>query len=411
MIKFIPTDKQKEFLTNPATIRLFLAGFGTGKTTVNVIETFYQMVFEHPGYAGLVIAPTFKHIQQAFLMEWKKLIPQALWTMNVQQQTITLFNNSTIFLRYANDGLNLAGINAAFVSIDEAALMDDPEAFRAAMSRLRQGAPNKPLRAILTTTPNGYSYITDEFGIGPDNNKWFGTGSEWHSEDYNRATVRAKTTDNPHLPKSYIKSLLENSPEWVAQYVNAEYTKAEGLVFKEFSYSTHVIKSDIIPKKFRRIVCGIDWGYTNNGSAIVIAETMQGNYVVIEEHVHKNMLVDSNGWFKIFEDINKRYYINTWLADPAQPAYIESLRIHFKQRELVYAANNKRLSGTQTIKSLFHQKKLYVNESCSVLIGELTRLKYKENSEDSVKKNDHCVDALRYGVMGIIDFDLNQWSK
>lgn len=401
MIKFIPTQKQKDFLTNPANIRLFLAGFGTGKTTVNVIETFYQMVFEHPGYAGLVIAPTFKHIQQAFLMEWKKLIPQALWTMNVQQQTITLFNNSTIFLRYANDGLNLAGINAAFVSIDEAALIDDPEAFRAALSRLRQGAPNKPLRAILTTTPNGYNYITDEFGIGPDNNKWFGTGSEWHSEDYNRATIRAKTTDNPHLPKSYIKSLLENSPEWVCQYVNAEYTKAEGLVFREFSYSTHIVKSDIIPKKFRRIVCGCDFGYTHAGASIVVAETFNENIIVLEEQVHKGMIVDEAGWLSVFDKINKKYRIDQWYCDPSAPANIENMRRFFNQRETIYSADNRRQEGINKIKSLFYQKKLFIHENCKSLINEIQRWKFADGKEDGIKINDDAIDAMRYGVMGL----------
>lgn len=400
MIKFVPTQKQKDFLTNPANIRLFLAGFGTGKTTVNVIETFYQMVFEHPGYAGLVIAPTFKHIQQAFLMEWKKLIPQALWTMNVQQQTITLFNNSTIFLRYANDGLNLAGINAAFVSIDEAALMDDPEAFRAALSRLRQGAPNKPLRAILTTTPNGYNYIVDEFGIGPDDHKWFGSGSEWHNEDYNRATIRAKTTDNPHLPQSYIKSLLENSPEWVAQYVNAEYTKAEGLVFKEFSYTTHVVKQDVIPKKFRRIVCGVDFGYTHAGASIVVAETFNDNLIVLHEEVHKNMIVDADGWLGVFDKLNKKYRIDQWYCDPSSPANIENMRRFFNQRETIYSADNRRQEGINKVKSLFYQKKLFIHEECKSLISEIQRWKFADGKEDGIKINDDAVDAMRYGVMG-----------
>ena len=400
MINFVPTQKQKDFLINPANIRLFLAGFGTGKTTVNVIETFYQMVFEHPGYTGLVIAPTFKHIQQAFLMEWKKLIPQALWTMNVQQQTITLFNNSTIFLRYANDGLNLAGINAAFVSIDEAALIDDPEAFRAAMSRLRQGAPNKPLRAILTTTPNGYNYITDEFGIGPDDHKWFKSESGWHNEDHNRATIRAKTTDNPHLPKSYIKSLMENSPEWVAQYVNAEYTKAEGIIFKEFSYSTQVVKNDVIPKKFRRVVCGIDWGYTHAGAAIVVAETFNDNLIVLHEEVHKSMIVDEAGWLGIFDKINEKYRIEQWYCDPSSPANIENMRRFFKQKETIYSADNRRQEGINKIKSLFYQKKLFVHEECKALISEIQRWKYADGKEDGIKINDDAVDAMRYGVMG-----------
>lgn len=408
---FIP--KQREFLTNPARIRLFLAGFGTGKTYINVWETFYQMMIVHPGYTGLVCAPTYKHLQQGWLETWKKLIPQSYWTMNVGQQIIFLNNGSKIFLRHAGEGgLNLAGINAAFVSIDEAALIDDPEAFKQALSRLREGKPGQPLRAILTSTPNGFSWLPKEFGFGPDNNKWFGNNNCWTDSLGLRSTIRAKTTDNTHLPTAYMENLLNNPPEWVEQYVNAGYTKAEGMVFKEFSYDANVVNSTVLPVRYKNIVVGIDWGYAANGAAIVLGQTPQGNYVVIEEHSYKNMLVDKTGWFRIFDNINKKYHIDGWFCDPAMPAYIQALRIHFGQKELVYEANNKRIAGMQKMKSCFYQKKLFILEDCKVLLEEVQQLKFKNDSEDSEKKDDHCVDATRYALMGIVElFDRGRWDR
>lgn len=371
------------------------------------------MMIIHPGYTGLVCAPTYKHLQQGWLETWKKLIPQSYWTMNVGQQIIFLNNGSKIFLRHAGEGgLNLAGINAAFVSIDEAALIDDPEAFKQALSRLREGKPGQPLRAILTSTPNGFSWLPKEFGFGADNNKWFGNNSCWTDSDGVRSTIRAKTTDNTHLPASYIQNLLNNPPDWVEQYVNAGYTKAEGMVFKEFSYDTNVVNSTVLPVRYKNIVVGIDWGYAANGAAIVLGETPQGNYVVIEEHSYKNMLVDKTGWFRIFDSINKKYHIDGWFCDPAMPAYIESLRIHFGQKELVYSANNKRIAGMQKMKSCFYQKKLYILEDCKVLLEEVQQLKFKNDSEDSEKKDDHCVDATRYALMGIVEhFDRGRWNR
>lgn len=401
------TPSQREFLTNPASIRLFLAGFGTGKTYVNVWETFFQMTAVHPGYIGLVVAPTYKHLQQGWLETWKKLIPQEYWTMNVQQQVITLQNGSRIYLRYANDGFNLAGINAAFVSIDEASLIDDPEAFKQAISRLREGAVGQPLRAILTTTPNGYNWLPKEFGTGFDGISWFGDNNCWNDKSFTRSTIRARTTDNPYLPKSYLENLLANSPEWIAQYINAEYTKAEGLVYKEFDASVHIVGTEQLPQKFKKIVVGVDWGFTHNGAAIIVAETFSGNYVVLEEHVYKGKLYDANGWFKVFQQILVDYNPESWYCDPAMPANIVSLRQYFKQKELVYSANNRRLPAIQKIKSLFHQKKLFIMENCSALIAEVQTWKHKSNSEDGEKQHDDAVDAMRYGVMGI----LNDWSQ
>lgn len=395
------TSKQKEFLSNPASVRLFLAGFGTGKTFINVVETFYQMMIVHPGYSGLVVAPTFKHLQQGWYESWKKLVPASYWTMNVQQQVIYLNNGSKIFLRYANDGLNLAGINAAFVSIDEAALIDDPEAFKQAMSRLREGKPGQPLRAILTSTPNGYNWLPQEFGGGYDNLKWFGEANSWHNEEFTRATIRAKTTDNPNLPETYIQSLLANSPDWVEQYIMAQYTKAEGLVLKEFDPAIHLVKKEVLPKKFKTIVVGCDWGFTHNGAAIVLGETPTGNYVVIEEHVYKGMIVDKNGWFKVFDKILADWNPDYWCCDPAQPAYIQAMRVHFNQKELVYEANNRRIPGIQKMKSLLHQKKLFIRDNCTNLIQEIQNWKYKSGSEEAEKVGDDGCDALRYGLLGI----------
>ena len=406
------TSKQRQFLINPARIRLFLAGFGTGKTFINVWETFYQLMSVHPGYTGLVCAPTYKHLQQGWLETWKKLIPQSYWTMNIGQQIIFLNNGSKIFLRHAGDGgLNLAGINACFVSIDEAALIDDPEAFKQALSRLREGAPGQPLRAILTSTPAGYNWMPEEFGFSHDNSKWFGDNNCWTDSLGLRSTIRAKTTDNHHLPEAYIHNLLNNPPEWVEQYVNAGYTKAEGMVFKEFSYDGNVVSSTLLPSRYKNIVVGIDWGYTHNGAAIVLGETPQGNYVVIEEHVHRNVLYDAGGWFKIFKGITTRYRIDGWLCDPAQPAYIQSLRVFFGQKELVYEANNRRIPGIQKIKSLFYQKKLFLLEDCKALINEVQKWKFAEDKEDGIKDNDDAIDALRYAVMGLAElFNKHQWS-
>lgn len=393
--KFHP--KQIAFLTDPSPFRLFLAGYGTGKTFINVVETFIQMWFEHPGYRGLVIAPTYKHIQQGWLETWKKVIPQEYWEFNVQSQVIQLKNGSKVFLRYVDDGSNLAGVNCAFVSIDEAALIEDPEAFRAAVARLREGAPGKPLRCILTSTPNGFNWLPKEFGMGVDMLEWFGDKDHWSNEAYTKATIRASTSDNPNLPEQYLESLLENSPEWVDQYFHAKYTKSEGLVFKQFDPAIHVISE--IPTAWKDKGVGIDWGFTHNGVALVGGITPRGNIVIFKEETHKGLVYDSEGWFSIFDQIKLENKPNWYVCDPSEPAYITALRNHFKQKQLVYEANNRRRESIRVIQSLFSQNKLFIHKSCRTLIQEIQNWKFREGTEDGVKAGDDSIDAMRYLVM------------
>ena len=392
--------KQIEFLTDPSPFRLFLAGYGTGKTFINVIETFIQMQFEHPGYRGLVIAPTYKHIQQGWLETWKKLIPREYWDLNVQSQVISLKNGSKIFLRYVDDGSNLAGVNCAFVSIDEAALINDPEAFKAAVARLREGAPGKPLRCILTSTPNGFNWLPQEFGMGPDTIKWFGSSGTWTDESESRTTIRAATSDNPNLPQQYLDSLLQNSPEWVEQYCHAKYTKSEGLVFKEFDPAIHVIHN--LPDGFKDLGVAVDWGFTHNGVALLMGLTPRGNIVVLKEECHKGLVYDADGWFKILDQISPENKPLWYVCDPSSPGHIVALRSYFKQKRLVYAADNRRREGIRVIQSLFHQNKLFIHSSCKTLISEIQNWKFREGTEDGVKINDDACDALRYGCMQMI---------
>jgi phage terminase large subunit len=134
--------------------------------------------------------------------------------------------------------------------------------------------------------------------------------------------------------------------------------------------------------------------------------------VVIEEHVHRNVLYDAGGWFKIFRGITERYRIDGWLCDPAQPAYITALRIFFAQKELVYEANNRRIPGIQRMKSLFYQKKLFILEDCKCLINEVQKWKFSPDKEDGIKEGDDAIDATRYAVMGLSElFDKGRWSK
>lgn len=390
-------NKQVEFLTDPSPFRLFLAGYGTGKTFINVIETFIQLQFEHPGYRGLVIAPTYKHLQQGWLETWKKLIPRDYWDLNVQSQVITLTNGSKIFLRYVDDGSNLAGVNCAFVSIDEAALINDPEAFKAAIARLREGKPGKPLRCILTSTPNGFNWLPQEFGMGPDTISWHGDNGKWTSEDNMFTTIRAATSDNPHLPQQYLDTLQQNSKEWVEQYFYAKYTKSEGLVFKDFDPALHVISKT--PENFKDIGMGVDWGFTHNGVALVAGLTARGSIVIISEECHKGLVYDHNGWFKVFERLYEKYSMQWAVCDPSEPAYITAVRNHFKNKKLVYEADNRRRESIRVLQSLFAQNKLFISSECKTLIKELQNWKFKEGTEDGVKVDDDTIDALRYVVM------------
>ena len=58
MLTYAPTPRQTAFHDCAAAWRWYCAGYGSGKTTAAVVEALQAAVVTHPGYAGMVAAPT-----------------------------------------------------------------------------------------------------------------------------------------------------------------------------------------------------------------------------------------------------------------------------------------------------------------------------------------------------------------
>lgn len=88
--------------------------------------------------------------------------------------------------------------------------------------------------------------------------------------------------------------------------------------------------------------------------------------------------------------------------DPSAAAYIDDLAAHGYP---VRKANNDIQTGIQQVTSSLPM--LTVDPSCIQTIAEFEAYQYpdegKGNSDKPIKQNDHCMDALRYCLMGVFD--------
>jgi phage terminase large subunit len=108
-------------------------------------------------------------------------------------------------------------------------------------------------------------------------------------------------------------------------------------------------------------------------------------------------------------DFCRKNFHTVW-CDPSAPALIEDV-----QRLGIGCepADNDVFTGIQRVKSRFKQGSLFIDQGCSHLLREIDSYSYEKDksgkgfSEHPVKVDDHCVDALRYAVMGggeLVDF-------
>lgn len=219
--------------------------------------------------------------------------------------------------------------------------------------------------------------------------------------------------DNPFLSAKEIR-LLEQSldPSALDSRRYGKFSAGAGLVYPEFDPSIHVIPPFDVPKEWQDTI-SIDPGLNNPLSAHWYCVDWDGNIYVVAEHFAAGKDVD---WHvRSIRDICGRI---GWKTDAKGriSALIDS------------AANQRTLACSKSVAELFCEKgimvntkvnkdvfagicrvkqflkrgngvgDLYIFDTCVHMIGEFAGYLWGEG-DSPVKRDDHCMDELRYYVM------------
>lgn len=430
MLTYAPTPRQKAFHDCPAAWRWYCAGYGSGKTTAAVVEALQAAVVTHPGYVGLVAAPTYKLLFQAWFAEWRQWVPQALWRLvrggplGEHLLVQTGGKPSTILLRSTDNPWSSEGINAAWALFDEATRETDRSAFDVIASRVRRGYPGRQLSIVLTGPPATRRHWSAlEFGTGPGLDVP-GDGLQWGTR--RRAVVRARTRDNPYLPRDYEAALRSRpgaSRAWARQWLDAEFGAADGQVYEMFSRDTHVVPAaSLAGRQWRRVVAGVDWGWAHPGATVVCGQDGHGDIYVLAEEVHQRRVVAdatvADGWGPIWERVTDAHRVQEFACDPSGPGNLTVLsRVVRRLGARAYGAQNDVGEGLRRVTALLERAAsrgsgpardpaLYVSDACVHTIGEFesyARRKARDGSilEAPAEVGDDAMDALRYAVMAL----------
>ena len=219
--------------------------------------------------------------------------------------------------------------------------------------------------------------------------------------------------DNPYLSKKEIK-LLEQVLSQGAQDSRryGKFSQGAGLVYPEFDESVHVIKPFAVPKEWQDVI-SIDPGLNNPLSAHWYCVDWDGNIYVVAEHFAAGKDVDFHA--EKIKSISARL---GWRTDARGRvcALIDS------------AANQKTLASAKSVAELFYDKGILVNtnvnkdvfsgisrvknylkcaqgtarlfifDTCVNMIEEFKGYAWADG-DCPVKKDDHCMDELRYYIM------------
>ncbi len=394
MIEFHPS--QSLVVSDTHRFRVVCAGRRFGKSTLSAWEMLGCAV-QAPDKRVVYIAPTVQQARDIVWAELKKICGPITVDTNETRLEIkvrtTQGGTSLIVLRGWEAVETLRGQKFHLLVLDEVASMRNfwegwQEVLRPALTDYRG-------EVLFISTPKGFNHFYDLYRMEAKDNDF----KSFHFTSY----------DNPYLPKEEIdKAQLELTEDRFAQEYMADFRKTEGLVYKEFDRTRHVISPLQLPPHYSEVIAGADFGFTHPAAVMSIGKDHDGRYYVFAEWVHRGK-TDA----EIAEYIAAQKFQRVY-PDPENPAAIEELRRRGVNLREVKKGKGSVVGGINVVRELFKSNRLFISSECVSLILELETYSYADSkgaqdpNESPKKEND---DACFVEGSSILTLDGNKDIK
>lgn len=422
--------KQRRFLASKKKGKMFMGGNRSGKTVGGAALAVCFMTGEktlrdeegneftldyipNAPTKGRIVGVDFNlGINQIIIPEIQRWLPSKYLIGNSWEQSysktdriLTLTNGSTVeFMSYEQDREKFQGTSRDWTWFDE----EPPqEIFKECLVRLidRDGywwMTMTPLIEMSWTYDTLYEpALAGEISV---------------------EVLEVETFENPYVKREAYDRLTETmSAEEKKTRSTGVYISHTGLVYGEvFSHEANVcpdiVKSsrwDILRDTWDHFQM-IDHGFNNPTAILFGAYNTDGKIIVYDEiYINKKTIPElASMWLQRQIDLGiKTQYI---VGDPAlaqtDPNEGLSRQAQFAQHGInIGLGNNHVDSGISYVQIMFREQQLIITSRCKETLKELrkyrwdrhlTKIRDRRNlKEEPVKKDDHAMDSLRYGVM------------
>ena len=399
---------QGRFVGTSAHEAAFVGGIGSGKSLGGCIRGLMasqgyigkRKVLQAPNM-GVITAPTYPMLRDATVRAFVQVAGDAIVQFNKSEGLATLANGSEVIFRSTEFPDRLRGPSISWWFGDEAA-MYDRLVWDVMIGRLREFGERG--YAWLATTPRGRNWVWQLFvqGLKPG-----------------RKIFKVSSAENIYLDPAVIQAWRDTySGDFALQELEGEFIAFGGLIYPEFRREVHVTTQP--PDTFVYTVVGVDWGFANPGVVLVLGVDGDGRAWLVEEHYQRQRRIEE--WVTLGRQIWQTWKVKTFYCDPSAPDYIKAFRDALIPAE---GANNTVNTGLQMVKNRLvvqgdGKPRLMVSRSAVHTIAEFESYQWADNRyglrDEPVKANDHCLDALRYAVMGLdagrkpIEVSVSRWA-
>jgi len=382
---------------NTTKILGLVSGFGAGKTFA-VARKAILLAMENPGCDGIVTEPNFPLLKQILVPEIKAAleyfdIPYEFKSADFEFHCMIKGVETRIICKSMEGYERLIGINAAWCIMDEFDTAKPELAYNAYIKLLGRLRVGDKKQMVIVSTPEGYRAMYRIFVEEADDNK---------------KLLRAKTTDNYHLPQDYIDTMRSQyPPELIEAYLNGEFTNlTSGTVYTQYDRTLNDTSTEDDGRSDIHI--GIDF---NVGAMSAVACLVKDNCVyAVDEYIG---LFDTPELIATLEDkyAGRKVYVYPDAAGDARKsvqANVSDIKL-LRQAGFNVRADSKnpsimdRVNGLNTMfcNAQGHRRCFINTVKCPEATKAFEQQAYDENTQMPDKKNGHDnrgIDALGYLV-------------
>lgn len=321
-----------------------------------------------------VVSESFPHLKRGTINDAEDILslqPNIAYEWNKSDQIITFSNGSKLRFFSADDWGKVKGSRRGTLYINEA-------------NRI----PYETYRQLAVRTEDMII-----FDWNPDSEFWFEKKGIEGRED--TITVHSTYLDNPFLTAQQIADIEsnKNDEEWWQVYGLGLIGKPQGLIFPKWEQVQDV------PEGARLIGKGLDFGFTNDPTAIVAVYQANGKLYIDEECYEQNLTND-----RIADRLRGANCIV--VADSAeQKSIVEIRNLGCRYIQPCTKGKDSIVNGIDVMKRF----PLCVTSRSLNLIYELRNYKWRvdkitgETFNIPVDKFNHAIDAARYCISNLLD--------
>ena len=388
--------KQHGFICCEAREVLGSGAFGSGKSRALCIKLINRATI--PGAREALIRKTLISLKATTLKtllepdgELPPVLPAGRYEHNKSEKVIRIHGGGEIVYFGLDDPDKIGSYNLSGAAVDQAEELDEAD-WTALRGRIRLKLEGVADQLYAVCNPSSPShFLARRFGL-----------SEGHVCTPGCVAVLSRTSDNWHLPQAYLNDLKTFTGVAYKRFVLGQWAGSDLLVYDIWDRRIHV-RTKTGP--WRRCVFGMDEGYTHPGCLLVVGEDGDGRKHVAEEVYSCRQL--SGWWTEKAKELVAKWHPEAILVDPSAAGFIAELNAAGLP---AIGAENDRRDGVRLVKAALAipgdgRPRMTVDPACLNTIREFETWENKPDSDDFTKENDDAMDALRYAVEGLGEYN------